>query len=185
MKILVGISGAIGALGIPSYLINLQVEQEVEELRIVMTPTAARFINPQSLEALVRQPVFVDPWNDGRRLYSAPELVKDLDLYLIAPASATTLSRCATGSGETLVAQCYLCHGGPVAFAPSMSPEMFRHPAVVRNLKWLEENGARILPPGPAFQAATGTFVQGGTCPYREMWPILKSLVQPPPPAAP
>jgi len=182
MKILVGISGSIGVLGIASYLINLMVEEEVEELRVLMTPTAARFVNPQSLEAILRQPVFVDPWSDGRRLYSPPELVKDLDLYLIAPASATTLSRCAAGSGETLVAQCYLCHTGPVAFAPSMSPEMLNHPAVVRNLQRLKESGACILPPGPAFEAATGTFVLSGTCPYREMWPILKSLVQKPPP---
>ena len=186
MRVLIGITGSIGVLGISSYLINLQVEEEVEELRVIMTPTAARFVDPRTLEALVRQPVFVDPWTDGGRMVSPPELVKELDLYLIAPASATTLSRCAAGSGETVVAQCYLCHTGPVAFAPCMSPEMLRHPAVVENLERLEQRGACILPSGAAYEVSTGTFVNSGLCPYREAWPILRALVQQRPrPAAP
>jgi phosphopantothenoylcysteine decarboxylase/phosphopantothenate--cysteine ligase len=178
MKILVGISGSIGVLGIPAHLISLQVEKEVEELRIIMTPTAARFVSPRTLEALVRLPVHVDPWTDGRPMYSPPELVEDVDLFLIAPASATTLSRCANGSGETLLSHCYLSYTGLVAFAPSMAPEMRAHPAVVRNLERLREDGACILPSGPSYSAATGTFVKGGTCTYQEMWPILKSLLQ-------
>jgi phosphopantothenoylcysteine decarboxylase/phosphopantothenate--cysteine ligase len=178
MKILVGISGSIGVVSISSYLLSLLVEEEVEELRVLMTPTAARFLDPKTLESLLRRPVFVDPWTDSGRMYSPPELVKDLDLYLIAPASATTLSRCASGSGETLLAHCYLCHTGPVAFAPCMSPEMLSHPAVVRTLERLAADGACILPCGPAFEVSTGALVNSGTCPYREMWPILKSLLK-------
>jgi phosphopantothenoylcysteine decarboxylase/phosphopantothenate--cysteine ligase len=178
MKILVGISGSIGVLSISSYLVNLLVEEEVEDLRLVMTPTAARFVHPRALEALVRRPIFIDSWTDEGRMVSPPELVQDLDLYLIAPASATTLSRCAAGSGETVLAQCYLCHRGAVAFAPCMAPEMLSHPAVVRNLERLEQQGACILPPGPAFQVSTGTLVRSGICPYRDMWPILRSLVR-------
>jgi phosphopantothenoylcysteine decarboxylase / phosphopantothenate---cysteine ligase len=178
MKILVGISGSIGVLGIPAHLISLQVQSEVEELRIIMTPTAARFVNPRTLEALLQLPIQVDPWTDGRPMYSPPELVKDVDLFLIAPASATTLSRCANGSGETLLSHCYLSYSGLVAFAPSMAPEMRAHPAVARNIERLQADGACILPPGPSYSAALGTFVEGGTCPYQQMWPILKSLLE-------
>jgi phosphopantothenoylcysteine decarboxylase/phosphopantothenate--cysteine ligase len=178
MKVLVGISGSIGVMGIPGHLISLQVEQEVEELRVLMTPTAARFVNPQTLEALLRQSIHVDPWADGHPMYSPVDLVKGVDLFLIAPASATTISRCANGSADTLLAHCYLCHSGPVAFAPSMSPEMLEHRAVRRNLKQLETDGACILPLGAAYSASTGTFQKGGLCAYQEMWPILKSLVR-------
>lgn len=72
MKILVGISGSIAVLGMPGYLASLQAEKEVEALRIVMTPTASRFLNPQALEALFRQRVHVDPWTDGGVMYSPP-----------------------------------------------------------------------------------------------------------------
>lgn len=178
MKILVGISGSIGVLGIPAHLSGLLAEPEVEELRILMTPTAARFVNPKTLEALLRRPVHVDPWTDARQMVSPPELVGDVDLYLIAPASATTISRCANGAGETLLAHCYLSYRGPVAFAPSMSPEMWEHPAVVRNLERLREDGACILPAGMGYSAATGKMGRGAMCSYKEMWPLLKSLVQ-------
>ena len=178
MKILFGISGSIAVLGIPGYLASLQAEKEVEEVRVLMTPTAARFLNPQSLEALLRLSVHVDPWTDGRPMVSPPELVRDIDLFLIAPASATTLSRCATGSGETLLGHCYLCHRGPVAVAPAMSVEMWDHPAVIRNLERLKDDGVCILPAGAGYSAATGKVQKTAVCPYREMWPILKSLVK-------
>lgn len=178
MKILVGISGSIGVLGIHSYLVNLQAEKEVEELRLVMSPTAARFLNPRSLEALLRLPVNVDSWTDGRPMVSPPVLVKDLDVYLIAPASATTLARCATGSGETLLAHCYLSHSGPTAFAPAMEEEMLAHPAVRRNLGVLKGDGACILPTGFGYSAAKGTIGKGAVCSYKEMWQTIGSLVQ-------
>jgi phosphopantothenoylcysteine decarboxylase/phosphopantothenate--cysteine ligase len=177
MKVLVGISGSIGVLGIPAHLISLQVAPEVEELRIIMTPTATRFLAPQALEALMRLPVHVDPWVDGRPLRSPPELVEDIDLYLVAPASAMTLSRCANGAGDTLLSYCYLCHAGVTAFAPTLATHVWRHPAVRRNLARLKKDGACILPPGLSYSAATGTFEKNGMCPFQEMWPILKQLV--------
>lgn len=178
MKILVGISGSIGAASIHTYLVGLRMEKEVEEVRAVMTPTAARFANPRTLEAFLGHPVHVDPWTDAGPLLSPPELVKGVDLYLVAPASATTLSRCAAGSAETLVASCYLCHSGPVAFAPSMSPAMLDHPAVRRNLDRLREYGACILPVSQGYSITARKVETGSMCSYPEMWPRLKRLVQ-------
>jgi phosphopantothenoylcysteine decarboxylase/phosphopantothenate--cysteine ligase len=178
MRILVGISGSIGVVGIHFYLINMLLEEEVKEVNAIMTPTAARFISPRSLEAYTKQPVHVDLWTEPGAMLAPPELVKGVDLYLIAPASATTLSRCATGSAETLVAQCYLCHTGPVAFAPSMSPEMLEHPAVRRNLDRLREFGACILPQGEGFSVAARKMQKGSMCSYAQMWPQLKALTQ-------
>jgi phosphopantothenoylcysteine decarboxylase/phosphopantothenate--cysteine ligase len=180
MKILFGISGSIGALGIPSYLVNLSLEKEVEDLRIVMTPTASHFLQPKAVEALLRRPVHIDPWTDGRPVLSPPELIKDIDIYLIAPASATTLSRCATGSGENLLAHCYLSHQGPTAFAPAMSAEMWEHPAVLRNLEQLKKDGAHILPAGSGYSSSTGKVQKTSLCPYGEMWSIVKSLASRP-----
>lgn len=176
MRILVGISGSIGVLGIHAYLAHLKSEPEVEEIRIAMTPTATRFVSSQALEALLRQRIYVDPWSEPGPMYSPPELLKDINLYLIAPASATTLSRCASGSAETLLSHCYLSYTGPVAFAPAMSEEMWGHHAVRRNMSRLQEDGATILPPGVGFSAAAGKLQKGSLCPYPTMWPILKSL---------
>jgi phosphopantothenoylcysteine decarboxylase / phosphopantothenate---cysteine ligase len=178
MRMLVGISGSIGTLNIHSYLVSLRSEPEIDEIRVVMTPTAARFVSPQALEALIQVPIHVDPWSDQRPMISPPELVRGIDLMLVAPASATTLSRCAAGSAETLLANCYLSHSGPTAFAPAMAPEMLEHPAVRRNLLQLERDGACILPTGSGYSAAAGKFLNSSMCPYRQMWPRLKSLVE-------
>lgn len=179
MKVLVGISGSIGVVGIHNYLIDLLLQEEVEEVNAVMTPAAARFISPRSLEAFIRRPVYIDPWTDEINvMFSPPELVKGIDLYLVAPASATTLSRCASGSADTLVAHCYLCHTGPVAFAPSMAPEMWKHPAVRRNFALLRKFGACILPPGEGYSVAARKMQKGAMCSFTEMWPRLKALVE-------
>jgi len=177
MKILVGISGSIGVLGIHAHLISLMMEEEVEEVRAVMTPTAARFLNPRALESFLRHPVHVDPWTDPGPGFSPPDLVQGVDLYLVAPASATTLSRCAAGSAENLVASCYLAHTGPVAFAPVMSREMWEHPAVLRNLALLKKYGACLLPPGKGYLVTARKHDRGAICPYPVMWSRLKALV--------
>ncbi len=177
MKILVGISGSIGVLGIHTYLLSLLLEKEVEEVHAIMTPTAARFVSPRALEAVLQRPVHVDPWTDPGTMFSPPELVRGIDLYLIAPASATTLSRCAAGSAETLVANCYLCHAGAVAFAPSMSTEMWEHPAVRRNLDRLRQDGACVLPVGEGYLVSARKQQKGPMCSYAEMWPRLKAHV--------
>lgn len=178
MKILVGISGSIGVLGIHAYLISLLMEEEVEEVRAVMTPTAARFVNPRALEAFLRHPVHVDPWTDPGLGFAPPELVQGIDVYLVAPASATTLSRCASGSAENLVASCFLCHTGPVAFAPAMSQEMWQHPAVLRNFALLKKYGATILPPGKGYLVTAKKQTKGPMCSYGVLWPRLKALVE-------
>ena len=177
MKILVGISGSIGVLGIHAYLVSLLLEKEVDEVHAIMTPTAARFVSPRALEAVLRRPVHVDPWTDAGTMFSPPDLVRGIDLYLIAPASATTLSRCAAGSAETLVTNCYLCHTGAVAFAPAMSAEMWEHPAVRRNLERLRQDGACVLPAGEGYLVSARKREKGPMCSYAEMWPRLKAHV--------
>lgn len=178
MRILVGISGSIGVLGIHSYLLDLRSQPEVEEVRVIMTPTAARFVSPRAIEAILGQTVHVDAWSDSGPMTSPPILLKDIDLYLVAPASATTLSRCAAGLAETLVAHCYLSFVGAVAFAPAMAPEMLEHPATQRNLSHLKEFGATILPCGMGYSAATGKRLRGALCPFPQMWPTLRSIVE-------
>jgi phosphopantothenoylcysteine decarboxylase / phosphopantothenate---cysteine ligase len=185
MRILVGISGSIGVLGITGHLQQFLMQEEVEELRVVMTPTAARFLSPRAIEAFLGSPVRVDLWSEPGPMISPPELVKGIDVYVVAPASASTLARCASGSAETLVANCYLCHTGPVAFAPAMSEEMMAHPAVRRNLRQLKEFGACILPPSMGYAAAAKKYLRVAMCPYPRMWSQLKALVDGPSPQEP
>ena len=178
MRVLVGISGSIAVVGITGHLQQLLMQKEVEELRVVMTPTAARFLNPKAIEALIGRTVRVDLWSEPGPMIAPAELVMGIDIYVVAPASATTLARCASGSAETLVSNCYLCHTGPVVFAPAIPEAVMVHPAVRRNLKQLEEFGACILETSTGYSAATKKQAKGAMCPFPQMWARLKSLVE-------
>jgi len=178
MRVLVGISGSIAVVGITGHLQQLLMQKEVEELRVVMTPTAARFLSPKAIEALIGRAVKVDLWSDPGPMIAPAELVIGIDIYVVAPASATTLARCASGSAETLVSNCYLCHTGPVVFAPAIPEAVMAHPAVRRNLKQLEEFGACVLETSTGYSAATKKQAKGAMCPFPPMWARMKSLVE-------
>jgi phosphopantothenoylcysteine decarboxylase/phosphopantothenate--cysteine ligase len=164
MKILVGITGAVGVLGIHSYLLRLAAEPGAE-VALMMTATAARIVDPGVLGAVLRCDVIVEPWQE-RRAVPPAALTNGIDVLLVAPASATTIAYCATGTAANLVAACYLSHVGRSVFAPSMAPEMLAHPATRRNLRTLAEDGATILPSGEGLQIATGRWTPGALCDY-------------------
>jgi phosphopantothenoylcysteine decarboxylase/phosphopantothenate--cysteine ligase len=178
MKVLLGISGSIAVVGITGHVQQFLMQKEVEELRVIMTPTAARFLNPKAIEAMIGRRVYVDLWADPGPMIAPAELVMGIDVYVIAPASATTVSRCASGSAETLIANSYLCHKGPVIFAPAMPEDVMAHPAVRQNLKRLEEFGACILETSTGYSSAAKKMTGGAMCPFSLMWPRLKSLVE-------
>jgi len=177
MRVLIGISGSLAVVGITVHLKQFLMQEEVEELQAIMTPTAARFISPKAIEAIIGRSVRVDLWSEPGPMISPAELVMGIDVYVVAPASATTLARCASGSAETLVSMCYLCHKGPVVFAPAMHEDALAHPAVRRNLKQLEEFGACILETAIGYSAAAKKETRGAMCPFPAMWSRLKSLV--------
>jgi len=169
MNVLVGVTGSIGALGIHMYLLRLMAQPGVV-VRAVMTPAAARFVRPETLGAVLHAPVPVGFWSGHGRWVSPPEIIEGVDLLLVAPASATTLAYCAHGNAATIVSACYLCHAGPTIFAPSMSPGMLGHPAVVRNIRQLRNDGALVLPSGRGVAVSSGAASDGALCEFDEMW---------------
>jgi phosphopantothenoylcysteine decarboxylase/phosphopantothenate--cysteine ligase len=178
MRVLVGISGSIALVGITGHLQQFLLQPEVEELRVIMTPTATRFLNPKTIEAFLGSRVRADLWAEPGPMISPAELVMGIDVYVVAPASATTLAHCASGSAETLVSNCYLCHTGPVIFAPAMPEEVMAHPAVGRNLKQLEEWGACIMEPVMGYSAAAKRRLRVAMGQFPEMWSRIKDLVE-------
>ena len=165
MRVLVGISGSIGVLGIHTYLLRLAAEPGLT-LGVVMTPTAARIVAPGALGAVLGCSIVTDPWQ-GDHALSPSVLVAAVDVFIVAPASATTLAFCATGAAANPVAACYLAHPGASIFAPVMAPEMLLHPAVQRNLHHLSQDGAIVLPTGEGLRASDGSWSrQGALCDY-------------------
>lgn len=156
-KILVGISGGIAAYKTAT-IVRLLVREGCE-VKVIMTDRAKDFITPLTLATLSKNPVssgFYLPesgtWN------SHIELGMWADLFLVAPATANTISKMANGAADNLLLATYLSARCPVFIAPSMDLDMLNHPAVRKNLEILGSYGNHILdsPDGELASGLTG-----------------------------
>lgn len=150
-KILLAISGSIAAYK-AALLCRLLIKSGYE-VRVVMTPSATQFISPLTLSTLSNHIVYSDI-NDGATWHNHVELGSWADMMLIAPATATTLSKMAYGHADNMVIASYLSAKCPVMFAPAMDLDMWKHPSTVSNIETLKSYGNHYLGIGSGFLAS-------------------------------
>ena len=144
--ILLGITGSIAAY--KSALLCRLLKTAGADVRVVMTPLAKQFITPLTMATLSKNPIlveFFDPENGAWN--SHVSLGEWADCYLIAPATANTLAKMATGVADNLLLTTYLSARCPVVVAPAMDLDMYAHAATQQNLRTLAERGVRIVEP--------------------------------------
>lgn len=145
-KILLGVTGGIAAYK-AAVIIRLLVK-EGAEVKVIMTPLAKEFITPLTLATLSKNPILVDFFDpeDGR-WNSHIELGLWADLFLVAPATANTMGKMASGIADNLLLTTYLSARCPVFLAPAMDMDMLAHPATVSNIEKLKSFGCHIIEP--------------------------------------
>ncbi len=147
-KILLGVSGSIAAYK-SCQLVRLLVKAGAE-VKVVMTDSASEFITPLTLATLSKNPV-LSAFTDNRQTgvwNNHVELAMWADVLVIAPATAHTIARCASGSCNDLLLAVYMSMRSDVFFAPAMDLDMLQHPATVENLSRLRSYGHRVIEPG-------------------------------------
>ncbi len=152
MKILLGVTGCIGAYKAAEVLRGLQ--KAGAQVRVVMTKHATEFIRPLTFEALSGEPVVT--WMFDQPNHATIEhiaVAREAELFLIAPATANIIAKFAHGIADDFLSTVYLSNTNPVLIAPAMNVEMWNHPATQANLKILRERGDRIIEPGVGYQA--------------------------------
>ena len=143
-RVLVGVCGSIAAYK-SAEVVRLLIRSGAE-VRAVMTPSAATFLGPATLAALTTSPVHTDVFDQPERVLHV-ELARWADAYVLVGATASTLSRLASGSGEDMVSATYLMSRCPVVVAPAMHTEMWEHAAVQRNVTQVVADGAILVGP--------------------------------------
>jgi len=152
MKVLLGVTGCIGAYKAAEILRGLQ--RRGVQLRVVMTRHATEFVRPLTFEALSGQGVIVEMFD--RPNYATIEhisVAREADLLLVAPATANIIAKFAHGVADDFLSTVYLSNTNPVLVAPAMNVEMWNHPATQANIKILRERGVLFVEPGVGYQA--------------------------------
>ncbi|MCC8039001.1 MAG: bifunctional phosphopantothenoylcysteine decarboxylase/phosphopantothenate--cysteine ligase CoaBC [Bacteroidales bacterium] len=142
--IILGITGGIAAYK-SAMLLRLLIKAGAE-VQVVMTPAAKEFITPVTLSALSGKPVVSQFFtaNTGE-WHSHVDLGLWADAMVIAPATACTLAKMATGVADNMLVTTYLSAKAPVFVAPAMDLDMMAHPSTERNLATLLRDGVTVI----------------------------------------
>ena len=144
MKILLGITGGIAAYKTPQ-LVRLLVKKG-HNVRVILTEKAKDFVTSLTLSTLSKEPVLSDFATIDGEWNSHVALAQWADLLLIAPATANTIAKMASGQCDNLLLATYFSAKKPVWVAPAMDLDMYAHPTVTENLIKLERFGNHIIP---------------------------------------
>jgi len=151
LNIVVGITGGIAAYKAVSVVRSLVLAGH--DVHVVPTESALRFVGRPTLEAISRNPVHVDLF-EGVAEVRHVAIGQAADLIVIAPATANSIAKLATGLADDLLGNTVLASEAPVVVAPAMHTEMWRHPATQANIATLRDRGVTIV--GPAVGQLTG-----------------------------
>tara|TARA_R100001369_G_scaffold38256_1_gene63801 strand:- start:10201 stop:11409 length:1209 start_codon:yes stop_codon:yes gene_type:complete len=160
-KILLGITAGIAAYKTAS-LVRLFIK-EGAQVKVIMTPSAKEFITPLTLSTLSKNEVistFTKEEDENATWNNHVELGLWADFMLIAPATANSLSKMASGSSDNILLAAYLSAKCPVYFAPAMDLDMYLHPATKQSLDKLQSYG-NIMIPAETGELASGLVGEG------------------------
>jgi phosphopantothenoylcysteine decarboxylase/phosphopantothenate--cysteine ligase len=144
--IILGITGGIAAYKCAT-LTRLLVKAGAE-VQVIMTPNAKQFIQPLTLSTLSGKPVISEFFTANTGQWNSHvDLGLWADALIIAPATASTIGKMASGVADNMLVTTYLSAKAPVFVAPAMDLDMMRHPSTLRNLELLRSYGNHIIEP--------------------------------------
>lgn len=151
MNIVLGVTGGIAAY--KAVLLARLLVEAGHEVHVVPTDDALRFVGKPTWEAISRHPVTTSVHEDVPEVRHVA-LGQRADLVVVAPATANTLARMASGLADDLLGTTLLATKAPVVVAPAMHTEMWQHPATQDNVAILRSRGVLFV--GPESGRLTG-----------------------------
>jgi phosphopantothenoylcysteine decarboxylase / phosphopantothenate---cysteine ligase len=171
-RLLLGVSGGIAAY--KALELARLATLAGHGVRVLMTETATRFVGAASFEGIVGAPVLTseferDPLRGAfpgeEQLGHDPighlELAGRCDAYLVAPASANTISKLAAGAADSMLTTSFLACTAPRLLSPAMNDRMYADAATQANLATLRERGVEVIEPEEGKLASRGEFGRG------------------------
>jgi len=144
-RIILGITGGIAAY--KSVDLASQLTKLGASVHAVLTDNAANFVAPLSLEVMTNNKVHQKQYEGSLGHIDHIQLADSADLVLIAPATANTIAKLATGVSDNLLLDLCLVTRAPIMIAPAMNTKMWQHPTVVKNVEYLSSIGYEFIAP--------------------------------------
>jgi phosphopantothenoylcysteine decarboxylase/phosphopantothenate--cysteine ligase len=166
-RILLGVCGGIAAY--KALELTRLATKAGHAVRVIQTEAAGRFVGAASFAGITGAPVLVTEWEPDPLRGAFPgdpppehaplshlALVDRADVFLVAPATAHTVAKLATGQADNLLTAAALACRRPLVIAPAMNAAMYDHPATAANLAVLRERGVIVLEPGTGALGSPG-----------------------------
>jgi len=157
-KILLGVTAGIAAYKAAT-LVRLLIKKGVE-VKIIMTPDAHTFVSVETLSVLSKNKVEIDFFTPEKIWNNHVHLALWADAFVIAPCTANTLAKMASGLCDNLLLATYLSARCKVYVAPAMDADMFHHSASQNNMEKITSYGNIIIPPESG-ELASGLYGEG------------------------
>jgi phosphopantothenoylcysteine decarboxylase/phosphopantothenate--cysteine ligase len=171
-RILIGVSGGIAAY--KALELARLATKAGHGVRVLMTPSAQRFVGAASFEGIVGAPVLIDefqrdPMRGGFPGDDPPahdpighlELVANADAFIVAPASANTIAKLAAGICDSMLTTSFVACTAPRLVAPAMNDRMYSDAATQANLQTLRQRGVEVIEPDTGALASRGEYGAG------------------------
>lgn len=161
MNVILGVGGGIAAYKAAEVARALM--ERGANVQVVLTASAAEFIQPLTFAALTNRKVITDLFASGSPddvLSSSVEHIRvaqENDVLVVAPATADLLAKFASGLAPDFLTTLYLAFTGKVILAPAMNTNMWNHAATQDNIEKLAARGNYVLPPDEGLLACGTT----------------------------
>lgn len=150
-EVLIGVTGGIAAYKV-CQLVSRLVQADVG-VSVMMSRAAREFVGPATFAALSGRAVATESFDSRWPMGPHIELTRNIDLMVVAPASADFLAKAAHGIADDLISTAYLARTCPILVAPAMNHQMWNQPAVQRNVQTLRDDGVLMVGPESGWQA--------------------------------
>ena len=116
-------------------------------VRVLMSESAKKFINPITFEAISQNRVLdesSESWDKSQN-YNHIDITKWADILLIAPATANTINKISCGIADNLLLQTVLACKKKILIAPAANTNMIENPITIQSINNLKNLGFEVL----------------------------------------
>ena len=172
--IAIGLTGGIAAYKI-CLLIN-KFRSFGAQIRLIATENSLNFITKTTLQTIARTPVLTEQFDIKKYDVNHKSLQAEADLFILAPASANTISKVAGGIADNLLTSILCAWQKPLLIAPAMNGGMWYNPATQNSIKTLQKRGAFIVGPQVA-QTSNGQISKGPMAEVQDIFESAKNIL--------